>query len=81
MTLGEIIKVCKCIYCGAIGIQYVHIPDKEQCDRIRERVEIPKPWNYTAEKRMTLDRLIWFDSFEKFIASKCPNEKRFCLDL
>ncbi|KAH7904950.1 thiamine diphosphate-binding protein [Hygrophoropsis aurantiaca] len=81
MTLGEIIKLLKRIYCGAVGIQYVHIPDKEQCDWIRERVEIPKPWNYTLEeKRMILDRLIWSESFEKFIASKYPNEKRFGLE-
>src|SRR6202050_4687113 len=66
---------------GAVGIQYIHIPDKEQCDWIRERVEIPKPWNYTLEeKRMILDRLIWSESFEKFIASKYPNEKRFGLE-
>jgi 2-oxoglutarate dehydrogenase E1 component len=64
-----------------MGIQYVHIPDKEQCDWIRERVEVPKPWNYTMdEKRMILDRLIWSDSFEKFIAQKYPNEKRFGLE-
>ncbi|KAM5532119.1 hypothetical protein V8D89_014212 [Ganoderma adspersum] len=81
MSLGEIIKLCKRIYCGAVGIQYVHIPDKEQCDWIRERVEIPKPWNYTVEeKRMVLDRLIWSDSFERYIASKYPNEKRFGLE-
>ncbi|PSS06572.1 hypothetical protein PHLCEN_2v3630 [Hermanssonia centrifuga] len=81
MSLGEIIKLCKRIYCGAVGIQYVHIPDKEQCDWIRERVEIPKPWNYTVEeKRMVLDRLIWSELFEKFIASKYPNEKRFGLE-
>ncbi|KAI1798277.1 2-oxoglutarate dehydrogenase complex E1 component mitochondrial precursor [Ganoderma leucocontextum] len=81
MLLGEIIKLCKRIYCGAVGIQYVHIPDKEQCDWIRERVEIPKPWNYTVEeKRMVLDRLIWSDSFERYIASKHPNEKRFGLE-
>ncbi|KAJ6557323.1 2-oxoglutarate dehydrogenase E1 component [Mycena vulgaris] len=81
MSLQEIIKLCKRIYCGAVGIQYVHIPDKEQCDWIRERVEIPKPWNYTVdEKRMILDRLIWSESFEKFIASKYPNEKRFGLE-
>ncbi|EIW81255.1 2-oxoglutarate dehydrogenase E1 component [Coniophora puteana RWD-64-598 SS2] len=81
MSLGEIIKTLKRIYCGAVGIQYVHIPDKEQCDWIRERVEIPKPWNYTVEeKRMILDRLIWSESFEKFIASKYPNEKRFGLE-
>lgn len=66
---------------GAVGIQYVHIPDKDQCDWIRERVEIPKPWNYTIdEKRMILDRLMWSESFEKFIASKYPNEKRFGLE-
>ncbi|KAF8895173.1 putative KGD1-alpha-ketoglutarate dehydrogenase [Infundibulicybe gibba] len=81
MSLREILKLCKRIYCGAVGIQYVHIPDKEQCDWIRERVETPKPWNYTVdEKRMILDRLIWSESFEKFIASKYPNEKRFGLE-
>lgn len=64
-----------------MGIQYVHIPDKDQCDWIRERIEVPKPWNYTLEeKRMILDRLIWSESFEKFIASKYPNEKRFGLE-
>ncbi|KAI0920049.1 2-oxoglutarate dehydrogenase E1 component [Taiwanofungus camphoratus] len=81
MSLGEIIQVCKRIYCGAVGFQYIHIPDKEQCDWIRERIEIPKPWNYTVEeKRMVLDRLIWSESFEKFMASKYPNEKRFGLE-
>ncbi|KAH8114578.1 2-oxoglutarate dehydrogenase complex E1 component mitochondrial precursor [Phellopilus nigrolimitatus] len=81
MSLREIIKLCQRIYCGAVGIQYIHIPDKDQCDWIRERVEIPKPWNYTVdEKRMILDRLMWSESFEKFIASKYPNEKRFGLE-
>lgn len=81
MKLREIIGLCKRIYCGAVGIQYIHIPDKEQCDWIRERIEVPKPWNYTVdEKRMILDRLIWSDSFEKFIAQKYPNEKRFGLE-
>ncbi|PFH53356.1 hypothetical protein AMATHDRAFT_55273 [Amanita thiersii Skay4041] len=81
MKLRDIIALCKRIYCGAVGIQYVHIPDKEECDWIRERVEVPKPWNYTVdEKRMILDRLIWSESFEKFIASKYPNEKRFGLE-
>ena len=66
---------------GPIGIQYVHIPDRDQCDWIRERVEIPRPWNYTVdEKRMILDRLMWSELFENFIASKYPNEKRFGLE-
>ncbi|CAG7853537.1 2-oxoglutarate dehydrogenase, mitochondrial; AltName: Full=2-oxoglutarate dehydrogenase complex component E1; Short=OGDC-E1; AltName: Full=Alpha-ketoglutarate dehydrogenase; Flags: Precursor [Serendipita indica DSM 11827] len=81
MTLEDIIKTCKRVYCRAIGYQYIHIPDKEQCDWIRERVEIPNPWSYSVEeKRMILDRLMWSEMFEKFIASKYPNEKRFGLE-
>ncbi|KAF8349517.1 2-oxoglutarate dehydrogenase E1 component [Amanita rubescens] len=81
MKLRDIIALLKRIYCGAVGIQYVHIPIKEECDWIRERIEAPKPWNYTVdEKRMILDRLIWSESFEKFIANKFPNEKRFGLE-
>ncbi|KAK4701567.1 hypothetical protein P7C70_g4663, partial [Phenoliferia sp. Uapishka_3] len=66
---------------GSVGIQYIHIPNREECDWIRERIEIPTPWAYTVdEKRVILDRLIWSDSFERFIASKYPNEKRFGLE-
>ena len=81
MTLRKIIDTCKQIYCSSIGIQYIHIPNRDQCDWIRERIEIPQPWAYsTDEKRTILDRLIWSDSFERFIASKFPNEKRFGLE-
>jgi 2-oxoglutarate dehydrogenase E1 component len=81
MTIRDIIAECKRIYCGPVGIQYIHIPNRDECDWIRERVEIPKPWNYTGEeKRMILDRLMWSESFEKFLASKYPSEKRFGLE-
>ncbi|KZT60346.1 2-oxoglutarate dehydrogenase, E1 component [Calocera cornea HHB12733] len=81
MTIREIIDKLKEIYCGAIGFQYIHMPSREECDWIRERIEIPKPWDYNVdEKRMILDRLMWSESFEKFIASKYPNEKRFGLE-
>ncbi|KZO96913.1 2-oxoglutarate dehydrogenase complex E1 component mitochondrial precursor [Calocera viscosa TUFC12733] len=82
MTIREIIDNLKTIYCGgSIGFQYIHMPSKEECDWIRERVEVPTQWDYTSdEKRMILDRLIWSESFEKFMASKYPNEKRFGLE-
>ncbi|AFR93179.1 oxoglutarate dehydrogenase (succinyl-transferring), E1 component [Cryptococcus neoformans C23] len=81
MTLGQIIDELKQMYCTHVGCQYVHISDRGQCDWIRERVEIPTQWNYsTEEKRMILDRLMWSELFEKFIASKYPNEKRFGLE-
>lgn len=81
MTLGQIIEELKRMYCTHVGVQYVHITDRGQCDWIRERVEIPSQWDYSLEeKRMILDRTMWSELFEKFIASKYPNEKRFGLE-
>ncbi|CAG8437382.1 3444_t:CDS:2 [Ambispora gerdemannii] len=81
MTLREIVEHCKKTYCKTIGIEYIHIVDRVQCDWIRSRMEIEKPFDYSKEeKHMILDRLIWSDSFERFVATKYPNEKRFGLE-
>lgn len=81
MTLREVIDTCEKIYCGSYGVEYIHIPSRERCDWIRERVEILQPYQYTIdERRRILDRLIWSTSFETFLASKFPNDKRFGLE-
>ena len=81
MTLREIVAACERCYSGTYGVEYVHIPDREQCDWIRERVEVPVPYKYsTDEKRRILDRLIWASLFETFLNQKYPNDKRFGLE-
>lgn len=81
MTLREIIETCERIYCGSIGIEYIHIPDREKCDWLRQRIEVPAAYRYSVdEKRRILDRLIWSSSFESFLATKHPNDKRFGLE-
>ncbi|KAI9664710.1 MAG: 2-oxoglutarate dehydrogenase E1 component [Bathelium mastoideum] len=81
MTLREIIAACERLYCGSYGIEYIHIPDREQCDWLRQRIEVPQPYKYSLdEKRRILDRLIWSSSFESFLATKYPNDKRFGLE-
>ncbi|KAF1936146.1 2-oxoglutarate dehydrogenase, E1 component [Clathrospora elynae] len=81
MTLREIIDACERLYCGSYGIEYIHIPDREQCDWLRERIEVPTPFKYSVdEKRRILDRLIWGTNFEAFLATKYPNDKRFGLE-
>lgn len=80
-TLREIVGICENIYCGSYGVEYIHIPSRTQCDWIRERIEIPQPYKYSIdEKRRILDRLIWATSFEAFLSSKFPNDKRFGLE-
>lgn len=81
MTLREIVDACEKIYCGAYGAEFIHIPDREKCDWLRERIEVPTPFKYSHdEKRRILDRLIWSSSFESFLATKYPNDKRFGLE-
>ncbi|KAL2005815.1 hypothetical protein VTN00DRAFT_10308 [Thermoascus crustaceus] len=81
MTLREIIAACEKIYCSSYGVEYIHIPDRKRCDWIRDRFEIPQPYNYSVDdKRRILDRLIWSSSFEAFLATKFPNDKRFGLE-
>jgi 2-oxoglutarate dehydrogenase E1 component len=81
MTLREIIAACEKTYCGSFGVEYIHISDREQCDWLRERVEVPQAFKYSVdEKRRILDRLIWSSSFEAFLATKFPNDKRFGLE-
>lgn len=66
---------------GSIGTEYIHIPDRAQCDWIRSRIETPTPYHYNVEqKKVIYDRLTWSDSFERFVASKYPSEKRFGLE-
>ncbi|KAJ5273363.1 2-oxoglutarate dehydrogenase [Penicillium angulare] len=81
MTLREIIDACEKIYCGSYGVEYIHIPDRKPCEWIRDRFEIPQPFQYSVDdKRRILDRLIWSSSFESFLATKFPNDKRFGLE-
>ncbi|ODV77028.1 alpha-ketoglutarate dehydrogenase [Suhomyces tanzawaensis NRRL Y-17324] len=81
LSLKEIIANCEKLYCQSYGVEYIHIPSKEQCDWLRERIEIPTPFKYSADqKRQILDRLIWACSFESFLATKFPNDKRFGLE-
>ncbi|ODV95231.1 hypothetical protein PACTADRAFT_57825 [Pachysolen tannophilus NRRL Y-2460] len=81
LKLKDIIASCEKIYCSTLGIEYTHIPSREKCDWIRERIEIPTQHKYSVdEKRQILDRLIWASSFENFLSTKFPNDKRFGLE-
>ena len=43
----------------------MHIPDRDRCNWLRERIETHEPFQYPAEKKMhILDRLAWSELFE-----------------
>ena len=81
MTLGEILEQLQRTYSQTIGYEYSHIPDRQQCNWLRARIEVPVPYAYSKEEKMViLDRLLWSVLFEKFVALKYPSEKRFGLE-
>ena len=62
--LGELIDALKNAYCGKIGVEYMHISNREQQHWIREKFEglqyNPIPKEYRV---LNYDRLVWADEF------------------
>ncbi|KAI8868067.1 hypothetical protein GQ42DRAFT_110466, partial [Ramicandelaber brevisporus] len=50
LTLGEILQHLKSTYSGTIGVEYTHIPNRAQCDWIRDRIEIPNRIHFSKEE-------------------------------
>jgi 2-oxoglutarate dehydrogenase E1 component len=81
LTLREILSKLHQAYCGPIGYEYMHIPDRDKCNWLREKIETAKPRDYDKERRLVmLDRLIWSTQFENFLATKWATAKRFGLE-
>ncbi|KAG6483235.1 2-oxoglutarate dehydrogenase, mitochondrial-like [Zingiber officinale] len=80
-TLRSILERLEQAYCGTVGYEYMHIPDREKCNWLRERIETVNPREYTRERRaVILDRLTWSTLFENFLATKWKAAKRFGLE-
>lgn len=82
MPLGEIYQALQDTYCRSIGIEYMHISDKEQVEWIQERIEsVRGAGHYTAdEKRSILKDLIAADGLERYLGTRYVGQKRFSLE-
>jgi 2-oxoglutarate dehydrogenase E1 component len=81
-TARELLAVLQRNYCGNIGVEYMHINDREERAWIQSKIEgRDKEIEFTPEgKRAILNKLIEAESFEKFLARKYVGTKRFGLD-
>lgn len=80
-TLREILNRLEQAYCGTIGYEYMHIPDRDKCNWLRDQIETQVPGKYGASRRaVILDRLMWATVFENFLAQKWTAAKRFGLE-
>ena len=81
-TLPEIVRVARAIYCGTIGIEYLHVQSPREREWIMSRVEgssAREPLE-TDRRRAILESLTAAETFEKFLARKFVATKRFGLE-
>ncbi len=81
MNLGSLIDTLRAIYCGPIGVEFMHIQNEAMRDWVRERMEeritLPRP-DSTTQKRL-LRCLMEAETFEQFVHTKFIGQKRFSL--
>lgn len=80
LTLRDIIKHLEEIYCDTIGIEYMHINSREECNWIRDKLEKIRPEHPPEKKKHILERLTYADGFERYLATKYNTAKRFGLE-
>jgi 2-oxoglutarate dehydrogenase E1 component len=71
-TLEEIKHAMEEAYCGNIGVEYMHIMDRDQCNWIRDKIELRQyEFRPTKQEKLTLlDRIFWSDEFSSFLTDK-----------
>src|SRR5208282_379108 len=79
--LREIVKRLRETYCGAVGVEYMHMQDPGQKLWIQERIEGHNRTEFTSKgKQAILERLTVAETFERFLDRKFTGTKRFGLD-
>lgn len=82
MTLRDILSLLRSTYCGAIGVQYMHIDDPEPKFWLQEKMESTRnQMDIALETQVRiLTRLTDAAIFEEFLAKKYVGAKRFGLE-
>ena len=81
-SLRELVATLKDIYCGTIGVEYMHLSDPDELGWIKRRIEEPhNKTSFTVEgKKAILERLTAAEGFEQYLHKKHTGTKRFGID-
>jgi 2-oxoglutarate dehydrogenase E1 component len=79
-TMREIRDRLYAIYCGSIGVEFMHIQDPAQKWWIQERMENGAFAPESEKKAQTLRQLTEAEVFEQFLQTKYPATQRYSLE-
>ena len=82
MKLREIIELCERVYCGSIGVEYLHLSDTTKRAWLQQRLEGSKgiPEVSDEERLRILGMLTAAEGLEKFLHTRYVGQKRFSLE-
>ena len=74
---GQYADAARRIYCGSVGVEFLHIPELERRNWVAERMEGSQP---EVNQRKVLERLVRAELFEQILQSRYLGSKRFSLE-
>ena len=74
---GEPAREARQVYCGTVGVEFMHIAEPQRRKWIQERMEGPQP---AVDQERILDQLIRADLFEQVLQQRYLGTKRFSLE-
>lgn len=82
LSLSEIISKLKQTYCGHIGVEYMHILNREERLWIRQYFEgkLSTPKFTKEEKRFILKQITASETLERYLHTKYVGQKRFSVE-
>ncbi|MFO6447665.1 2-oxoglutarate dehydrogenase E1 component [Erythrobacter sp. NE805] len=81
-TVGKLHQRLRAVYCGKVGLEYMHIADTEERRFLQDKFEKPgETIQFTPEgKKAILAAVLRGEGYEEFLAKKYVGTKRFGLD-
>ncbi|MFL0356248.1 2-oxoglutarate dehydrogenase E1 component [Erythrobacter sp. GH1-10] len=81
-TVGKLHERLKEVYCGKVGLEYMHIADTEERRFLQDKFESPgETIQFTPEgKKAILAAVLRGEQYEEFLGKKYVGTKRFGLD-
>ena len=81
-TVGALYERLREVYCGKVGLEYMHIADTKERRFLQDKFESPGDTiQFTPEgKQAILKAVIRGEEYEKYLAKKYVGTKRFGLD-
>ncbi len=74
---GPEAEAARRLYCGPIGVEFMHIPDATVRDWVAAQMEAPAT---APDRRRLLERLVRAETFEQVLQSRYLGNKRFSIE-